>query len=278
MELEGKVALVTGAGGGGPGGQGRAIALELASEGADVAVNDIDHELAEVTASEIRALGRKSLALKADVSVQDEVERMIERIIREWGGIDILVNNAGFGKPILVEDMTGEEWRRTLGVNLDGTFFCSKAVLETMKRRGGGRIINISSPAGKSMTINGCAGYSASKAGVMGFTRHLAFEVGPYKITVNSICPGMVMGGRGQYTPSSEQIQKMKEKALLKDIIRPEDTANAVLFLASDKAWMITGTNLDAYSVVPGGTDYWEAFVKRRKELLAKKKQKEEEK
>jgi NAD(P)-dependent dehydrogenase (short-subunit alcohol dehydrogenase family) len=218
------------------------------------------------------------MGIKADVSVQDEVDQMVKEVIGEWGGIDILVNNAGFGKPILVEDMTGDEWHRTVGVNLDGTFFCSKAVLETMKNRGGGRIINISSPAGKSMTINGCAGYSASKAAVMGFTRHLAFEVGPYKITVNSICPGMVMGGRGEYSPSPEQIQKMREKALLKEVIRPEDTANAALFLASDKAWMITGTNLDAYAVTPGGADYWEAFVKRRKELLAKKKQEEESK
>ena len=128
------------------------------------------------------------------------------------------------------------------------------------------------------MTVNGCAGYTAAKAGVMGFTRHLAFEVGPYKITVNSICPGMVMGGRGEYTPPPEQIRQMKEKALLKDIIRPEDTANAVLFLASDRAWMITGTNLDAYAVVPGGVDYWEAFVNRRKEFLADKKDKEEKK
>jgi len=272
MELKGKIALITGAGGGGPGGQGRAIALALAAEGADVAVNDINLEWAEATASEVRALGRRSMAVKADVSVQNEVDRMVERIIKEWGGIDILVNNAGFGNPILVEDMTGEEWRRTLGVNLDGTFYCSKSVLKTMKSRGGGRIINISSPAGKSMTVNGCAGYTAAKAGVMGFTRHLAFEVGPYHITVNSICPGMIIGGRGEQAPAPEQIQNMKDKALLKDIARPEDTANAVLFLASDKARMITGTNLDAYAVVPGGTDYWEAFVKRRKELLEKRK------
>jgi NAD(P)-dependent dehydrogenase (short-subunit alcohol dehydrogenase family) len=140
MELEGKIALVTGAGGGGDGGQGRAIALALAAEGADVAANDIDLELAESTASEINALGRRSMAIKADVSVEDEVNQMVERIIREWGGIDILVNNAGFGNPVLVEDMTGEEWRRTLGVNLDGTFYCSKAVIQTMKTRGGGRI------------------------------------------------------------------------------------------------------------------------------------------
>lgn len=273
MELEGKIALVTGAGGGGGGAQGRAIALALAAEGADVAANDINLELAEATASEVRALGRRSMAVQADVSVQDEVNQMVERIIREWGGIDILVNNAGFGNAILVEDMTGEEWRRTLGVNLDGTFYCSKAVIETMKSRGGGRIINISSPAGKSMTINACAGYTAAKAGVMGFTRHLAFEVGPYHITVNSICPGMVIGGRGKFAHPPEQLRNMKDKALLKDVTRPEDTANAVLFLASDRARMITGTNLDAYAVVPGGTDYWEAFVKRRKEALAKGKQ-----
>jgi 3-oxoacyl-[acyl-carrier protein] reductase len=273
MELEGKIALVTGAGGGGAGGQGRAIALALAAEGADVAANDINLELAEATASEVRALERRSMALKADVSVQDEVNQMVERVIQEWGGIDILVNNAGGGNAILVEDMTGEEWRRTLGVNLDGTFYCSKAVIETMKSRGGGRIINISSPAGKTMTVNACAGYTAAKAGVLGFTRHLAFEVGPYHITVNAICPGMVFGGRGEHAPSPEQIQNMKDKAILKDIIRPEDTANAVLFLASEKAWMITGTTLDAYAAVPGGTDYWQAFVKRRKEALAKGKQ-----
>jgi 3-oxoacyl-[acyl-carrier protein] reductase len=272
MELEGKIALVTGAGGGGPGGQGRAIALALATEGADVAANDINLELAEATASEIRALGRRSMAVKADVSVWNEVNQMVERITREWGGIDILVNNAGFGNAILVEDMAAEEWRRTLGVNLDGTFYCSKAVIKTMKSRGGGRIINISSPAGKSMTVNACAGYTAAKAGVLGFTRHLAFEVGPYHITVNSICPGMVIGGRGEHAPSPGQIQNMKDKALLKDITRPEDTANAVLFLASDKARMITGTNLDAYAVVPGGMDYWEAFVGRRKEALGKRK------
>jgi len=273
MDLEGRIALVTGAGGGGSGAQGRAIALALAAEGADVAANDINLELAEATASEVRALGRRSMAVKADVSVQGEVNQMVERIIREWGGIDILVNNAGFGNAILVEDMTAEEWRHTLGVNLDGPFYCSKAVIGTMKSRGGGRIINISSPAGKSMTVHGCAGYTTAKAGVLGFTRHLAFEVGPYNITVNAICPGMVIGGRGEHAPSPEQIQNMKDRALLKDIIRPEDTANAVLFLASDKTRMITGTTLDAYAVVPGGTDYWETFVKRRKEELAKRKQ-----
>jgi NAD(P)-dependent dehydrogenase (short-subunit alcohol dehydrogenase family) len=273
MELEGKVALVTGAGGGG-GGQGSAIALALAKEGADVAVNDINLEYAEATAAEVKALGRRSLAIKADVSVEDEVNKMVAKIVKEFGGIDILVNNAGFGHAILVEDMTAEEWHRTIGVNLDGPFFCSRAVIPTMKSRGGGRIITIASPAGKSMTVNGCAAYTSAKAGVMGFTRHLAFEVGPYRITVNSICPGMIMGyGRGEQGPPPDIVQNMRNRSLLGEVATPDDTANAVLFLASDRARLITGTNLDAYTIVPGGRDYWDAFVKRRKEALAKKKQ-----
>jgi 3-oxoacyl-[acyl-carrier protein] reductase len=274
MELSGKIALVTGAGGGG-GGQGSAIALALAHEGADVAVNDINREYAEATASEIRELNRRAIAIKADVSSESEVNKMVAQIIDEWGGIDILVNNAGFGEAILVEDMTAAEWRRTIGVNLDGPFFCSRAVIPAMKARGGGRIINIASPAGKSMTVNGCAGYTAAKAGVMGFTRHLAFELGPYKITVNSICPGMIIGhGRGEHGPLPEAVRNMMGRSLLGEAATPEDTANAVLFLVSPAARLITGTNLDAYTVAPGGRDYWDAFVKRRKDRLAQQKPK----
>lgn len=263
MEFEGKIALVTGAGGRGSG-QGREFALALAAEGADVAVNDIDLQAAKKTASEVKAQGRRSIAIKADVSREDEVNSMVDRVVKELGGIDILVNNAGFGNPVLVEDMTAEEWRRTIAVNLDGVFFCTRAVIPVMKERGGGRIINIASPAGKTMTVNGCAAYTSAKAGVMGFTRHLAFEVGPYKITVNSICPGFVMGGDNM--PSPEVLQKMKEGTLLGDITTAEDTANAVLFLASEKAGIITGTNLDAYAIAPGGREQWEKFVKIRKD------------
>lgn len=270
MEFEGKIVLVTGAGGSGSG-QGKTFALAFAAEGADVAVNDIDLARAEATAAEIRALGRRSIAVKADVSKEDEVNAMVDRVVRELGGIDILVNNAGFGYPILVEDMTAEEWHRTIGVNLDGTFFCSKAVIPTMKSRGGGRIINIASPAGKAMTVNGCAGYTSAKAGVMGFTRHLAFEVGPYKITVNSVCPGMVMGG--EHMPPPDVLQKMKEGSLLGDVTTAQDTANAVLFLASEKARMITGTNLDAYPIASGGKEHWNNFVKRRKDWRAGKRE-----
>lgn len=270
MEFEGKIVLVTGAGGAG-GGQGKAIALAFAAAGADVAVNDMDLARAEATAKEVRALRRRSIAVKADVSDEAEVNQMVKRVVSELGGIDILVNNAGFGHPILVEDMTAAEWHRTIGVNLDGTFFCSKAVIPIMKGRGGGRIINIASPAGKAMTVNGCAGYTSAKAGVMGFTRHLAFEVGPYKITVNSVCPGMIMGG--EHTPPPDVLQRMKEGSLLGDVSTPQDTANAVLFLASEKARLITGTNLDAYPIAPGGREHWNNFVKRRKDWKAGKRE-----
>jgi 3-oxoacyl-[acyl-carrier protein] reductase len=270
MEFQGKIVLVTGAGGSGSG-QGKAFALAFAAEGADVAVNDIDLAKAEATAREIRNLARRSVAVKADVSDEIEVNQMVKRIVAELGGIDILVNNAGFGHPVLVEDMTAAHWRRTIAVNLDGPFFCSKAVIPVMKQRGGGRIINIASPAGKSMTVNGCAAYTSAKAGVMGFTRHLAFEVGPYKITVNSVCPAIMVGG--EHLPPPDAIQKMKDGSLLGDVTTPQDSTNVVLFLASDKARLITGTNVDAYPVVPGGKEHWESFVKRRKEWLAASKQ-----
>ena len=265
MELEGKIALVTGAGQG----IGKAIALTFAREGADVAVDDINIDTAEGTASEVKALGRRSMAIKADISIHDEVTRMMNKIIEEWGGIDILVNNAGIGNTRLVEDLTDEEWRHIFGVNLDGTFYCSKEVLETMKSRGGGRIINIASPAGKSMTRAACAAYTASKAGVLGFTRHLAFEVGPYKINVNAICGGALTEKSGPIPPP-EVIQTMREKSILGNIMLPENIADVALFLASEKARMITGTSIDAYPVVPGNREYWESFVKTRKEALAK--------
>ncbi len=268
MEFEGKVVLVTGAGGSGSG-QGKAFSLAFAAEGADVAVNDINLEKAEVTAAEVRALGRRSIAIQADVSSEAEVNAMVDKVVRELGGIDILVNNAGFGQPILVEDMTVEEWRHTIAVNLDGPFLCSKAVIPVMKKRGGGRIINIASPAGKTMTVNGCAAYSSAKAGVMGFTRHLAFEVGPYKITVNSVCPAIMVGGEN--VPPPDVVRKMKEGSLLGDVTTPQDSTNAVLFLASDRARMITGTNLDAYPIAPGGREHWNNFVKRRKDFKAGK-------
>lgn len=265
MELKSKIALVTGSGSG----IGKAIALAFAGEGADVAINGSSHpDRAEATAAEIRAMGRRSMAIKADVSSEEEVNQMVARVIREWGGIDILVNNSGIGYIRMVEDMTAAEWHHVIGVNLDGVFYTSKAVIGTMKSRGGGRIINISSISAKRVSMHACAGYTSSKAAVLAFTRHLAFEVGPYKITVNAICPGFVMTAKMFDSP--EQIKIIKNKMPLKDMASSEDIADAAVFLASDKARMITGTTLDVDAGQSIAYQDWETYARNRKEALAK--------
>jgi len=264
MELEGKIALVTGAGRG----IGKGIALTFAKEGADVVVNDIDGRTAEATASEVRALGRKSMAIQADVAKADEVNRMVGRILQEWGGVDILVNNAGFGNPLLVEDMTVADWHSVLGVILDGAFNCSKAVIEAMKNRGGGKIINIASLAAKKISLGNCVAYTTGKSGILGFTRHLAFEVGPYKINVNAISPGATLTPMVENSPVH---LRLKETNPLKDICRPEDIAEAAVFLASKRSKMITGITIDvdAGEFIVGQN--WEGYVKRRKEEFARR-------
>ena len=265
MELEGKIALVTGAGDG----IGKGIALTFAREGADVAANDLNLETAEATAAGVEALGRRSMAVQADVSNQADVNRMVERIIREWGGVDILVNNAGIGNTLMVEDMTAVDWHRVIGVNLDSLFYCCKAVLESMKRRGGGKIVNIASLAARKMSIGNCVAYTASKSGVLGFTRHLAFEVGPYKINVNAICPGGTLTSRIQ-KESPIHVQ-LKESNPLKDMPRPEDIGEAAVFLASRRSRMITGIAIDVDAGELVVSQDWEGYVKRRKEAFAQR-------
>jgi NAD(P)-dependent dehydrogenase (short-subunit alcohol dehydrogenase family) len=264
MRLENKIAIVTGAGQG----MGEAIALTFAREGAEVVVNDINLANAEKTAEEIKSLGKRALAIQADVSSWAEVNGMVERVIRERGGVDILVHNAGIGNPRMVEDMTEKEWHHVLGVNLDGAFFCSKAVLGSMKGRGGGKIVFIASMAARSMSIAACAAYTSSKAGILGFARHLAFEVGPYKINVNAICPGGTLTPKLRATP--EQVEKMKENIPLRDVSTAQDVANAVLFLVSDESRMITGTAIDVDAGQSLVHQPWETYVKRRKDAFAR--------
>jgi NAD(P)-dependent dehydrogenase (short-subunit alcohol dehydrogenase family) len=264
MKLKNKIAIVTGAGQG----MGKAIALTFAGEGADVAVNDINRVNIENTAVEIRTLGSRSIAVQADVSSEDAVNRMVEQVIREWGGVDILVHNAGIGNTRMVEDMTEREWHHVLGVNLDGAFFCSKAVLQSMKDRGGGKIVFVASMAAKSMSIAACAAYTSSKAAILGFSRHLAFEVGPYKINVNAICPGGTLTPKFRVTP--EELQRSKDNVPLRDICTPQDMANAVLFLVSDDSRMITGTTIDVDAGQSLVHQPWESYVKKRKEAFAR--------
>jgi len=245
MRFEGKVVVVTGAGQG----IGRAIALSFGREGADVMVNDIIIETAQKVAEEIKSMGRRALAIKADVSKSEEVQEMIDTGLRELGKIDILVNNAGGGprkKAVEFAQSTEEMSDIIIGINLKGVFNCTRAVINHMIQRGSGKVVNISSGAGVRGTPK-MVEYSAAKAGVIGFTKALAKEVGAYGINVNCVSPGVTR------TAAIEQLPKEVAKDLVDDIFamqvlrrlgEPEDTANAVMFLASDEASFITGQNL----------------------------------
>jgi NAD(P)-dependent dehydrogenase (short-subunit alcohol dehydrogenase family) len=166
--------------------------------------------------------------------------------------------------------MTAADWHHVLGVNLGGAFFCSKAVLTTMKSRGGGRIINISSLAARKMSVGNCVAYTTTKSGLLGFTRHLAFEVGPYKINVNAIVPG------GTLTPKMEQNAtihlKMMESNPLKDMPRPEDIGETAVFLASKRSRMITGIAIDVDAGEFIVQQDWEGYVEARKKAFAEGK------
>lgn len=268
MEFQGKIALVTGAGQG----IGRATALALAREGAEVVCNDLNLNWAESIAREVRTLGSKAMAIQANVAMEEEVVVMMAKVVSEWGGMDILVNNAGIGRPMMVEDMDKNEWDRILDVNLGGVFNCSRAVIPILKVRGGGKIINIASLAGKTMSYHGGADYTASKAAVLGFTRHLAFELGPYRINVNAICPGVTITPLVEAHSTPEMRESVRSRTPLKDLVKPEDIANAVVFLASEKARMITGSTIDVDGGISLGLQDWETYVRTRKEFIKHEK------
>jgi len=269
--LEGKVALVTGSGSG----IGKAIALGLAGEGVDIVVNDVNEQNADGAVAEIRGVGSRAMALVASVADEAEVRGMVDRIVAEWGGIDILVNNAGTTNQLLIEDTEKEEWERVLSVNLGGAFICSKAVLPSMKQRGGGRIINIISYSGEHMTMIGGVSYTSSKSGIWGLTRQLSFELGPYQITVNGISPGNVITPMLKAGTTPERLAEMKKWYPLRDMPTPEDVADAAVFLASDRARMITGVNLEVDGGITKpiaiGVD-WDTYVRVKKEEAEKRK------
>ncbi len=261
MEQHGKVALVTGAGQG----IGRACALGLAREGADIAVNDLREERARQVADEIRALGRRALVVAADVADEAEVQAVVARVVAELGGLDLLVNNAGFGRPLLVEDMSHAEWDRIVDVNLGGTFNCARAAIRPMRARGGGRIVNISSLAGKRMSYFGAADYTASKAGVLGFTRHLAFELARDRITVNAVCPGLTVTPLVESAARPGELEMLATRVPLGRLVRPEHIAGAVLFYCSPRADMVTGTSLDVDGGISLGMQDMDAYFAARR-------------
>jgi len=239
--MQGKIALVTGA----SRGIGQAIGLAFAKEGADVVVNATSLANLEGTVRQIEALGRRTIAIAADVANERQVKEMVDKVIREWGGIDILVSNVGIGFPTRIEDMETEEWDQVIAVNLRSLFNCSKAVIETMKRRGGGKIIAIGSISGKRMSASLGVHYTTSKAAILGFVRHLAYELGPYGINVNCVNPGVVLTSHTEKGAPASFWEEKKVTFPLRELVQPEDIANATVFLASDKAKMITGTSID---------------------------------
>ena len=241
--FEGKVALVTGTAS--QIGMGKAISLTLAKEGCDIISTDINLEGAEQTATAVKALGRKSIALKADVANNDEVKEMVKAALQEFGKIDILVNTAGLvsGGRVSFLEAKPENWEKDISVNLYGTMNCCQAVLPGMVERKYGKIVNFSSIAGK---LGPVGAYAAAKAGVIVLTRALASSFGPSGINVNAVAPGMVKtaffdGGGGL---SDEMIEGMSSRVPMRRIQTVEDMANAVAFLASDVSCNITGQTL----------------------------------
>jgi 3-oxoacyl-[acyl-carrier protein] reductase len=270
--LQGKIALVTGSGRN----IGRAIALGLAGEGADVAINCLANRAsAEETAEEVRALGRRSLVVVADVSDETAVRKMVEQITGEWGGIDILVNNAGCGFVSLVEDMAKTDWDRLMNVVAGGTFLCSKAVVPIMEQQKSGKIVNIASVAGERTTQNASANYVAAKAAVLGFTRQLAYELAPFNINVNAVSPWTVVTPLSIAQVGAEALERVRKGIPLGDYPKPEDVADAVTFLASDRARLITGQSIiiDSGMCLPVGTRTWDEYYTSHKEAAKKRSQ-----
>jgi NAD(P)-dependent dehydrogenase (short-subunit alcohol dehydrogenase family) len=243
MRLKGKIALITGS----TRGIGKEFAMGFAREGADIIVNGRNLEKATGVAKEIESLGVRSLAIHGDVSSSQDVTRMVEETIRQWGRIDILVNNAGINPFILEAEKIKEEgWDQVLDVNLKGVFLCCQAVGKKMIQQGGGKIINISSTAGI-LGEQGFLPYSVSKAGVTVLTRILAYEWSRHNILINAIAPGFVAGGMNAPILNKEiLVSGLKQKVPMKRLGKPEEIVSLALFLASEESSYINGTTIVA--------------------------------
>ncbi len=235
MRVDGKVALITG----GARGIGRTIALKLAEAGADVAVLDVNLEASEETAAEIRALGRKAMALKADVTSLAEADEAVKKVVAELGGLHILVNNAGITRDGLILRMKEEDWDLVLNVNLKGAFNYIKSSVRVMGKQRNGAIINIASIVGE-MGNAGQANYSASKAGLIGLTKTVAREFASRNIRSNAIAPGFIQTAMTDALPDDAR-EKLAAQIPLGSLGTVDDVANGVLFLASDASAYITG-------------------------------------
>lgn len=238
MKLSGKVALVTGA----SSGIGKAIALYLAEEGADVAINYHSNlEEAEEVANQVESMGRRAIAVKADVSSNAEVKEMFAKVLNEFSTIDILVNNAGIGNLMPAVSMTDDAWNRMLGIHLYGTMNCTREALKIMLKKKAGKIINIASICG----VTGCLGaahYSAAKGGIIGYTHAVAREVISQGVNVNAIAPGyidtplLVKGGI-----TDETLKLLLAEIPIGRLGKPREIASLAAYLATDDANFIVG-------------------------------------
>jgi 3-oxoacyl-[acyl-carrier protein] reductase len=248
--FDGKVVFLTGAGS--ASGIGRATALAFAREGARIAANDVTTDDLAETVNLVRAAGAEADAFQADVSKAAEVHRAVAAATERFGEIDILVSNAGIAKRKAFVELTDEEWRRTIDVNLGGAMHCARAVAPQMISRGSGRIISLSSLMGGWWGWSEHVHYNASKSGIEGLTRGLAMELGPHGVTVNAVAPGFVWTAQSmsvEHSVGPEGLALAVPYVPLRRIGDPEDIAEVVLFLASDASRYITGQTL----LVDGG-------------------------
>jgi NAD(P)-dependent dehydrogenase (short-subunit alcohol dehydrogenase family) len=256
QRFSGRVAVVTGA----ASGIGHATAIRLGREGAAVAAVDRNEHGAEETAFAIRAAGARAIAAACDVSRSDQVAATAARVASELGPPDVLANIAGIGDTAGmegIEALDDERWHLVLAVNLSGAFYWCRALLPGMAARGRGAVVNVSSLAGRSKSANGGLAYTASKAGLLGLTRHLAFDYGPRGVRVNAICPGGVdtpmlrAGGVGPARSPEESAARATRIAAynwfmpIKRLSTPDEQAAVIAFLASDEASYVNGVALD---------------------------------
>jgi NAD(P)-dependent dehydrogenase (short-subunit alcohol dehydrogenase family) len=237
-DFKGRVAIITGA----ARGLGRAAAERLHERGASVAVNVRDRERAESIASSI---GERAIAVPGDISAAGVPEEIVRITLERFGRIDILVNNAALARPTRFSDLTADEFRRALEVNLTAPFLLTQAVLPAMKAQCYGRIINISSSAGRMVSTLGGAHYTASKAGLLGLTRAAAKELGQFGITVNAVCPGMIDTELTRETASPELLTRLAASYPVPRLGTAIEVADLICFAASEEAGYITGASFD---------------------------------
>lgn len=241
-ELVGRVAIVTGSGRG----IGKGVASVLAREGACIVVNDLDIDICQAVTDEIKINGGKAIAAPADVANWTSVMKLLELTLSSFAKVDILVNNAGILRSTSpLEDISEDEWDLVMNVNVKGVFNCTKAVLPYMKKQKRGKIVNVSSIAGRSTSNSGGAHYTTSKAALLGLTRHAAREAAPFGINVNAIAPAGVDTEMVPQVWSQKQIDALLERIPIHRLATTEEIGELVLFLVSDRSLYITGATID---------------------------------